>query len=60
MNNLEQLKQCLKVIWDGNLISKSSVEELRKSGLVERGYGFTWITRRGIKILIDMGELKRA
>ena len=52
----EQLKQLLVCTWDGNLISKHNRDKLVNGGYADRGYGWNWITRDGIKYL-DMFDL---
>lgn len=55
---LEQLKQLTKVTWDGNLICKSDRDNLVKIGLADRLEGFNFITKKGLKYLIDLDEYK--
>lgn len=55
---IEQLKQLATATWDGNLISKSDRDELVKAELAQRGYGWNWITEKGVKYLVDLGLLK--
>lgn len=55
---IEQLKQLTYCTWDGNLISKSDRDELVKAGLAARGYGWNWITEKGVEYLVNLGLLK--
>jgi len=55
---LDQLKQLLTVTWDGNLISKDDTKSLYETGLIDRAYGWNWITKVGVKTLRDLGEIK--
>ena len=57
---IEQLKQLTSCTWDGNLISKSYRDELVKAGLAARGYGWNWITGKGVEYLVNLGLLKSA
>lgn len=54
---IEQLKQLTSCTWDGNLISKSERDELVKTGLAQRGYGWNWITEKGVEYLVNLGIL---
>jgi hypothetical protein len=58
MLRIEQLKQLTTVTWDGDLISKSEQESLEKTGLVQRAYGFNFITKKGVEYLVNLGILK--
>lgn len=55
---IEQLKQLTSCTWDGNLISKMERDDLVRSGLAERGYGWNWITSKGVEYLVNLGLLK--
>lgn len=59
-NNIEQLIQIFEhSTWDGNLISKSSRDELVKSGLVAKAKdGWNIITKKGIEYLVNLGIAK--
>jgi hypothetical protein len=49
---LEQLQQLAKrVVWDGDLISKSARSALMLEGLVDRSCGYNFITVKGIQYL---------
>jgi hypothetical protein len=54
---VEQLKQLLTVTADGNLLSKSARTRLVNAGYVERINGFNFLTKDGVKVLIDFGLL---
>jgi hypothetical protein len=41
--------------WDGNIPSKSARDGLCKLGLVERNYGYAWLTRDGVELAINIG-----
>jgi hypothetical protein len=56
--SIEQLKQLTSCTWDGNLLSKSDRDELVKSGLAQRGYGWNWITKEEVAYLIRLQLLK--
>lgn len=55
---VEQLKQLLRVTWDGNLISKRDRDELVKLGYVDRTEGYNFITKKGIQYLINYSEME--
>lgn len=52
---IEQLLQLVRIVWDGDLISKPERDFLVKEGLAEKGYGFNFISLKGIKYLLDLG-----
>ena len=54
----EQLLQLLRIVWDGDLISKSDRDILVKMGFVERKCGFQIITGAGIRYLNDNGLIR--
>lgn len=54
----EQLLQLLRIVWDGDLISKSDRDILVKMGFVERNCGFQIITGAGIRYLNDNGLIR--
>ena len=54
----EQLLQLLRIVWDGDLISKSDRDILVKMGFVERSCGFQIITGAGIRYLNDNGLIR--
>lgn len=56
---IEQLKQLANCTWDGNLISKDYRDELVKAGLAQRGYGWNWLTEKGVEYLVNLNLLKR-
>lgn len=55
---IEQLKQLATCTFDGDLIGKSERDELVKSGLAQRGYGWNWLTEKGVEYLHNLGLLK--
>lgn len=55
---IEQLKQLSTVTWDGNLISKHDRDELVKVGLAHRGFGWNWLSDKGVETLINLDLLK--
>ena len=48
---LEQLKQLLRIVHDGDLINKGERDELVKLGFAQRANGFNIITPDGIEFL---------
>lgn len=52
--HIEQLKQLLTVTWDGNLIGKDYRDDLVRSGLAERGFGYNWLTAKGVEYLTTL------
>ena len=54
----EQLLQLLRIVWDGDLISKSDRDTLVKMGYVERVNGFQIITGEGIRYLVANGFIR--
>lgn len=51
----EQLDQISKSpTWDGNLISKSDRDSLFKLKLIDRGYGYNFLTIDGVKMCLDL------
>ena len=55
---IDQLIQLLRIVWDGDLISKSDRDILLKMGYVEYESGFQIITSKGIRYLIDNGFIR--
>ena len=55
---LEQLLQLLRIIWDGDLISKSDRDTLVKMGYATRANGFQIITGEGITYLVESGIIR--
>lgn len=55
---IEQLEQLKTVTWDGDLIGKSTRDDLVKNGLAQRGHGYNWITEKGVEYLVTLGALK--
>lgn len=53
---IEQLIQLLRIVWDGDIISKSDRDELVIRGLAQRiNGGFNLITEKGVEYLSDLG-----
>lgn len=50
---LEQLKQLRKLTWDGNLIAKDHRDWLVENEYAEQGYGWNWISNKGVKFLVE-------
>ena len=44
-------------VWDGDLLSKTCRYELEKAGYVERESGFTFLTAKGVRTLVELGLL---
>ena len=60
MGRLDQLLQFLKgPVWAGNLISCSNTDSLYKLGYVFRINGWTSLTKQGIKVLDDLGLIRK-
>jgi len=36
--------------WDGYIVSKSGRDFLHENGLIERGFGWQWLSRSGVKM----------
>lgn len=51
---LAVLQQLIQVTWDGDIICSHARDELVKSGYVERGYGVNWLTKEGVKLLVQL------
>jgi hypothetical protein len=51
---IEQLKQLITATWDGNLMSKQYRDDLVKSGLAQRAFGYNWITEKGLEYLVNL------
>jgi len=51
---IEQLKLLLTATWDGNLISKDARDNLVKSGLAQRAFGYNWVTEKGVEYLVNL------
>jgi hypothetical protein len=54
---IEQLCQLIEVAWDGDLISKAARNKLINRGYVQQLEGWNWLTKLGVKVLIDSGFL---
>ena len=55
---LEQLRQLIRPVWDGNLISKSARSQLVKNGYVAQAEGWSFLTEDGIRACVHFGFLK--
>lgn len=55
---LEVLRQCHRMIWDGYLASKDARSSLLRKGLVAKWEGWQVITREGMAVLHTLGELE--
>lgn len=55
---IEQLKLLITATWDGDLISKDARDHLVKVGLVQRAYGYNWLTEKGIEYLVNLRLLQ--
>lgn len=56
--DLEVLRQCRMIIWDGNVVSKSARDLIVRKGLACRWNGWQVITRDGMAVLDTLGEMK--
>lgn len=56
--HIAQLKQLLTATYDGNLIGKPYRDDLVRMGLVDRGHGYNFITADGIRLLLDLKEIR--
>lgn len=56
-SGLEQLIQLLRIVWDGDLISKDERNKLVELGLAVRANGFNIITPEGIDYLKKAGVI---
>ncbi len=57
---VEALAQlCKGPVWDGDLISKSDRYQFQKIGWVECGYGFSFLTAKGVEVAFGLGFLKK-
>ena len=55
----EAFEQIVKgPVWDGNLISKSERDTLQGHGLIDRGYGWNFLTAKGVEVAVALGFLK--
>lgn len=48
---LETLIQCLRIVWDGDLVSKSDRDDFVNKGLIIRSNGYNVISAKGIEYL---------
>jgi len=56
-DNLEQLQQLVRIVWDGDLINKTATKYLDSQGLITRAYGFNVINANGIELLHRLGVI---
>lgn len=56
-NCLEQLLQLRRIVWDGDLISKSDRDHLVKNGLAVNCEGYNLINQEGIRLLVSIGAI---
>lgn len=56
-DDLEQLQQLVRIVWDGDLINKSATTRLHKQGLISRAYGYNIINENGIELLHKLGVI---
>jgi hypothetical protein len=52
---LECLVQLLRIVWDGDVISKTERDSLVSKGFAVRVEGFQVITAAGIRFLLEKG-----
>lgn len=38
--------------WDGYVVSKTGRDALHALGLIERGFGWQWLTREGVEVAV--------
>ena len=55
---VDQLLQCLRIVWDGDLISKDDRDTLHQMAYIHRAEGFNIITPMGIRYLVDNNYIK--
>ena len=53
--SLETLIQCLRIVWDGDLCSKSYRDDFANKGLIVRSNGYNIISAKGIEYLEQLG-----
>jgi hypothetical protein len=54
---MHQLRQLIQVTCDGNLMSKDARNKLVERMYVQQLEGWNWLTKIGVKVLIDSGFL---
>lgn len=57
-DNLEQLQQLVRIVFDGDLINKTARDFLHEQGLITRACGFNVINGYGIQLLDKLGVIK--
>lgn len=55
---MEVLRQCHRMIWDGYLASKTARNSLLRKGLITKWEGYQVITQAGMALLHTLGELE--
>ena len=55
---IEQLMQLTSCTLDRDLISKVDRDALVRIGLVNSGYGWNWISNRGVEYLVNLCLLR--
>lgn len=57
---MEVFSQVLRgPVWDGNLASKKQRDLLKEAGFIDTGYGFNFITVKGVEAAVALGMLVR-
>jgi hypothetical protein len=57
-HEMEQLRQLVGLVWDGDLVSKTCRDRLVKLGLATYSCGWNVLTPKGIRLLVCAGELR--
>ena len=55
---IEQLKQLITPVWDGDLICKDYRTKLHEAGLADKASGFNFLTAEGIRLCVLLQLLK--
>ena len=55
---IEQLKQLITPVWDGDLICKDYRTKLHEAGLADKASGFNFLTAAGIRLCVLLQLLK--
>lgn len=55
---LTELKQFVTATWDGDVASKHARGILMKRGFLTKVQGYTILTKKGLRTLIELGVLK--
>lgn len=60
LSETETFRQILRgPVWDGDLMSKSQRDLLKEAGFIDHGYGFNYLTTKGVEAAVALGFLKR-